>query len=33
MDRFDWQSRLKEVYSVFPEAENRPVIGLSLIHI
>ena len=29
MDRFDWQSRLKEVYSVFPEAENRPVIGIT----
>ena len=30
MNRFDWQSRLKEkVYSVFPEAERRPVIGIT----
>ena len=30
MDRFDWQSRLgKDAYAHFPEAQQRPVIGIS----
>ena len=29
MDRFDWQSRLDDIYSVFPEAEHQPVIGIT----
>lgn len=29
MDRFDWQSRLSDIYSAFPEAESRPVIGIT----
>lgn len=30
MDRFDWQSRLAEnVYTGFPQAKDRPVIGIT----
>lgn len=29
MDRFDWKSRLDTVYASFPEADDRPVIGIS----
>ena len=28
-DRFDWQSHLLPVFSHFPEAEPRPVIGIT----
>lgn len=28
-DRFDWQSRLAEIHSVFPEARRKPVIGIT----
>ena len=29
MNRFDWQSRLTEVYATFPEAKRKPVIGIT----
>lgn len=29
MDRFDWHSRLADVYSSYPEAKERPVIGIT----
>ena len=29
MNRFDWQSRLDSIYSVFPEAKHQPVIGIT----
>lgn len=29
MDRFDWHSRLVDVYSSYPEAKERPVIGIT----
>ena len=29
MNRFDWQARLKEVHDTFPEAECKPVIGIT----
>ena len=28
-NRFDWQSQLSAVYASFPEAQRRPVIGIS----
>ena len=29
MERFDWQRRLDSVYASFPEAEEKPVIGIT----
>lgn len=29
MDAFNWQSRLDEIYSHYPEAEKKPVIGIT----
>lgn len=29
MDQFDWQARLQEAYRRFPEAQRKPVIGIS----
>ena len=29
MERFDWQGRLEALYSSFPEADEKPVIGIS----
>lgn len=29
MNRFDWQSRLADVYAAFPEARRKPVIGIT----
>ena len=29
MNRFDWQSRLNDIYATFPEAKRKPVIGIT----
>jgi len=29
MDRFDWQSRLDDIYADFPEAKKSPVVGIT----
>ena len=29
MNRFDWQSRLNDIYATYPEAKRKPVIGIT----
>ena len=29
MNQFDWQSHLNDIYSVFPESNKQPVIGIT----
>ncbi|MDE6353680.1 MAG: gamma-glutamyl-gamma-aminobutyrate hydrolase family protein, partial [Prevotella sp.] len=29
MNRFNWQSRLDNIYATFPEAKRKPIIGIT----